>query len=255
MDQRGPSHPRPPVLPAAQREELADEIADRLDGPMSVLGIAFLLLVLAETVHEPQGHLSTAFQVASWTIVAAFAAEFVLRLYVAPSRSRFLRRNWWQLIFLALPFLRVFRVLRVVRILRYLRGGRILSSALRVTRSAGRRLGGRVAWLCAVTAITILAASQLLFEFTDVDPYSEALYRAAMATITGQPTRLGGVGRLLDLVLGSFSVIVFATLAGIVGAYLVEQQGEEKQSFPDASEARREVRSEERSEERSEPQA
>lgn len=221
--------------PAAERERLAEEIADRLDAPMSALGIAFLLLVLAETIIEPQGVLGTVFQIASWMIVAAFVAEFALRFYVAPSRGRFLRRNWWQLIFLALPFLRIFRALRAVRILRLLRTSRILSSALRATRTAGRRLRGRVAWLGSVTAITILAASQLLYELGDIDSYPDALYRAAMATITGQPTTLDGVGRLLDVVLGSFSVVVFATLAGIVGAYLVEHKGEQVPAVPGAA--------------------
>lgn len=217
----------------AERERLADEIADRLDAPMSALGIAFLLLVLAETIVEPQGVLGTVLQIASWTIVAAFVAEFALRFSVAPSRGRFLRRNWWQLIFLALPFLRIFRALRAVRVLRLLRTSRILSSALRATRTAGRRLRGRVAWLAAVTGITILAASQLLFVLSDVDSYTEALYRAAMATITGQPTTLDGAGRLLDVVLGSYSVVVFATLAGIVGAYLVEHKGAQDLPIPD----------------------
>lgn len=221
--------PDAPILarPDPERERLADEIADRLDAPMSALGIAFLLLVLAETIIEPQGFLGTVFQVASWMIVAAFVAEFALRLYVAPSRGRFVRRNWWQLIFLALPFLRIFRALRAVRILRLFRASRILSSALRATRTAGRRARGRIAWLGSVTAIAILAASQLLYELSDVDSYPDALYRAAMATITGEPTTLDGVGRFLDVVLGSFSVVVFATLAGIVGAYLVEHKGEQ----------------------------
>lgn len=210
--------------PAAEREQLAEDIADHLDAPMAALGVVFLLLVLAETVVEPRGTLSTVFQAASWVIVAAFAGEFALRLYVAPSRTRFLRRNWWQLIFLVLPFLRVLRALRAVRVLRFLRVSRILSSALRATRTAGRRLTGRVVWLAAITVIVILAASQLLYELGDVGTYAEALYRAAMATITGEPTTIGGIGRVLDVVLAAFSVVVFATLAGAVGAYLVERK-------------------------------
>lgn len=218
--------------PEAERERLADEIADHLDAPMAALGIVFLLLVLAETVVEPRGSLSTVFQVASWVIVAAFVAEFALRLYVAPSRSRFLRRNWWQLIFLVLPFLRIFRALRAVRVLRFFRVGRILSSALRATRTAGRRLTGRVVWLVAITAIVVLASSQLLYELGDVGSYAEALYLAALATITGEPTSVAGVGQVLDVVLGTFSVVVFATLAGAVGAYLVERKRLELETPP-----------------------
>lgn len=222
--------------PDAEREEIAEAILEELDRPMAALGIVFLLLVLAETLIEPQGAVGTTFQVLSWLIVAAFAAEFLLRLYVAPSRGRFLRRNWTQIAFLVLPFLRVFRVLRGLRFLRFGRVGRILSSALRVTRTAGRRLRGRIAWLATVTSTVVLAASQLLYELGDVEPYSEALYRAAMATVTGEPTTIAGVGRLLDVVLAGYSVVVFATLAGIVGAFLIERRAAEAAPAPGAGE-------------------
>lgn len=215
--------------PAEERAELAEEIARQLDRPMAALGVVFLLLVVAETVVEPRGGVGIAFQVLTWLIVAAFTAEFALRLYVAPSRGEFLRRNWWQLVFLVLPFLRVFRVLRSLRFLRLGRAGRILSSALRVTRTAGRRLRGRIAWLATTTVIVILAASQLLNEFGEVDSYAEALYRAAMATVTGEPTTVAGIGRVLDVVLAAYSVVVFATLAGIVGAFLIERRADEAQ--------------------------
>lgn len=213
--------------PPEERAELAEEIARQLDRPMAALGVVFLLLVVAETVVEPRGGVGTAFQWLTWLLVAAFTTEFALRLYVAPSRGEFLRRNWWQLVFLVLPFLRVFRVLRGLRLLRIGRAGRILSSALRVTRTAGRRLRGRIAWLATTTAIVVLAASQLLHEFGDVDGYADALYLAAMATVTGEPTTVPGIGRVLDVVLAAYSVVVFAALAGIVGAYLIERRAGE----------------------------
>lgn len=212
--------------PDHERDELAEEIASRLDGPMSALGVLFGLLVLTETLTSPEGAIGTAFTATSWLIVAVFTAEFLLRLYVAPSRSRFLRRNWWQIIFLVLPFLRVVRVLRGLSWLRLGRTGRILSSALRITRTAGRRLRGRIAWLATTTSIVILASSQLLYEFGDIPTYTEALYRATMATMTGEPTTVGGVGRIMDVVLASYSVVVFAALAGSIGAYLMEQRAE-----------------------------
>ncbi len=213
--------------PDQEREEIAAAIVEELDRPMAALGIVFLLLVLAETLIDPQGAIGTTFQVVTWLIVAVFTAEFLLRLYVAPSRGKFLRRNWPQIVFLILPFLRVLRVLRGLRFLRFGRAGRILSSALRVTRTAGRRLRGRIAWLATVTATVVLASSQLLYEFGDVERYSEALYRAAMATVTGEPTTVEGIGRVLDVVLGGYSVVVFATLAGIVGAFLIERRAAE----------------------------
>lgn len=216
---------RRPVLQrtAAERERLSEVIADRLDGPMTALGIVFVLLVVAETVVRPQGALGTAFAVASWVLWAAFVAEFVVRMVVAPSTSRFFRRNWWQLVFLLLPFLRFFRILSRLRLRALTRAGRVVSSTVRGTRLAARELTGRVAWLAAVTVIVVLASSQLLFEFAGYDDYALALHDAAHATIVGDPLAATGVvARVVEIVLSIYSVVVFAALAGMLGAYFLE---------------------------------
>lgn len=211
--------------PEGERERLAESIADRLDKPMTVLGVIFLLLVLAETVARPRGEVATVYATVSWVIWAAFVGEFVLRMVVAPSTARFLRRNWWQLVFLALPFLRFLRIVARLRLRPLMRGGRVLSSAVRGTRTAGRNLSGRAAWLGATTVIVVLAASQLLFEFAAYDTYADALHDAAYAAVTGQPlTADAGFARVLELVLAVYSVVVFAALAGMLGAYFLERR-------------------------------
>ena len=86
----------------SDREALTQRIADRMDGPMTALGLIFLLLVLGETLVRPRGALSTVFTVTSWVLWGIFVAEFILRMTVAPSTSRFLKKYWWQVIFLSL---------------------------------------------------------------------------------------------------------------------------------------------------------
>lgn len=205
---------------AERREAWAEELLDRLTPAMSALGVLFLLVVLGEQFAREGSGLAGFLTVAGWLLWAVFAAEFVARLVVAPDTGRFLRRNWWQVLFLVLPFLRILRVVRAVRVLRT---GRVLSSAVRTSRSARRVLGGRVAWLAVVSAITVLGSSQLLFEFGEYDAYGDALHAAALATITGEPLgRPDGFSRTLEVLLATFSVVVFATLAGTLGAYFLE---------------------------------
>jgi voltage-gated potassium channel len=201
------------------RERWAEVVATRLDGPMSALGMIFLLVVLAQTVAT-----STAVQrplaVVGWLLWGVFVSEFALRLWVAPSRRRFLRRNWWQVVFLALPML---RFVRLVLVLRAARAGRVVSSAVRSSRSAGRVLSDRLAWLAAVSVIVVLAASQLLFAFGVYEVYGDALHAAALVTIVGQPMgQQDGLAQVLDVVLAIWSVGVFAALAGTLGAYFLE---------------------------------
>lgn len=228
-----PSPEREPIRrrDSDAREELAERIADRLDVPITAAGVIFLLLVLAETISDPQGAIGTIFRSTSWILWAVFVGEFILRMTVAPSTGTFLRRNWWQLIFLALPALRFVRALRVLRAARV---GRVLSSAVRSSRSAGRKLTSRLATVAVVTIVVILTSSQLLFELGDYGSYAEALDDAALATVAGEPffpeqTSL----RVLQILVVSYSVVVFAALAGAIGAFLLERRDEDDHRLHD----------------------
>lgn len=201
------------------RERWAEVVATRLDGPMSALGMIFLLVVLGQTVATASA-VQRPLAVVGWLLWGVFVSEFALRLWVAPSRRRFLRRNWWQVIFLALPML---RFVRLVLVLRAARAGRVVSSAVRSSRSAGRVLSDRLSWLVAVSVIVVLAASQLLFAFGVYELYGDALHAAALVTIVGQPMgQENGLAKVLDVVLAIWSVGVFAALAGTLGAYFLE---------------------------------
>lgn len=139
--------------PPSERERFAEGLLDRLTPVMSALGVLFLLLVLGERAARPGSSLSMVFTVAGWVSWAAFVTEFVARMVVAPHTGAFLKRNGWQVLFLVLPFLRVLRLVRAVRLLR---AGRLVSGAVRGTRSAGRALGSRLGWLAVSSAILVL---------------------------------------------------------------------------------------------------
>lgn len=200
----------------------AEILARRLDRPMAALGLVFLFVVLAQNLAGPA--LAGPLAVAGWVLWAVFVAEFALRAYVAQDQKRFWRRSWWQVIFLAVPFLRVLRVASLLRFTRIIRLSGVLSSAIRGTRSAGRILGGRIGWLAVVTGVVILASSQLLYIVGVYDAYGDALHAAALATITGEPFGSSdAVARVLEVMLAAYSVVVFATLAGALGAYFLER--------------------------------
>ena len=197
-------------------------LSRRLDKPMGVLGLVFLLVVLGQSLaREPW--LVTALTVIGWLFWVVFVAEFGYRAVTARDRRRFWARNWWQLLFLALPFLRFARALTLLRAARV---GGVVSAAVRGSRSAGRLLTGRIGWLAAVTGVVVLACSQLLYVLGAYDDYAVALYDTALATVVGEPlTAAGQLARVLDVVLAVYSVAVFATLAGALGAYFLEGRG------------------------------
>lgn len=206
----------------SERLRLAEAVERRLDPAMGMLGIVFALVVVAEAFVRPAGTLGTAVTWAGWSLWAVFVIEFLARLAIAPSKGGFLKKNWWQALFLAFPFLRIFRVLRAARIAR---AGRLVSGSLRAGRTAAGALTGRIGWLLGVTAVVILAFSQLLFEFGGYDSYGDSLFEAAMAAITGEALSAGStLARVSSVALALYSVAVFASLAAAVGAFFVENR-------------------------------
>ncbi|GAB2520354.1 voltage-gated potassium channel [Paramicrobacterium agarici] len=215
----------------AERISDAEALARHLDRPMGILGVIFVFIVLGQLLAE-NPVLITVLTVLSWGFWAIFVAEFLLRAYIARFQKAFWKRNWWQIIFLLVPFLRFFRALqafRLVRLTRFARFGSVISAGIRGTRSAGRLLTGRIAWLGAVTAVVVLVSSQLLYLTGSYETYGQALHEAALATITG-----GGIdstsalSQFLQIVLAVYSVVVFATLAGSLGAYFLRPQPSEQ---------------------------
>ncbi len=74
-----------------------------------------------------------------------------------------------------------------------------------------------------MTAIIILVSSQLLFLTESYDSYVDALYESALLAISGTPLTIdSGFSRLLEVVLSIYAVVVFATLAGALGAFFLE---------------------------------
>lgn len=199
---------------------------------MGILGVLFLFVVLGQLI-ATQGALVGALAILGWVFWLVFVAEFLLRAYLARFQREFWTRNWWQVIFLLVPFLRFFRSLQTLRLLRLARVGRvggILSASVRGTRSAGRLLTSRIAWLVAVTAVVALGSSQLLFISGTYDTYADALYEASLTTVTGSGiTSADGFPRVLHLVLATYSVAVFASLAGTLGAYFLRGTGMERE--------------------------
>lgn len=216
----------PRAAAEAERETLAESLFTRLHPLMAWLAALFLLVVVGDNLVQDQSPFATIFTVAGWVIWAVFVLDFVLRAVIAPSKGTFLRRNWWQVVFLALPFLALFRVFLALRVAR---AGRLLSAAVRSTRSATSKLRNRLALVTAVTVIVVLVAANLLYEFAGVEPYGRALHAAALATITGEPIRAENpVGMVLDVILALYSVVVFAAVAGSLGAFFLEQTAEDE---------------------------
>ena len=219
-----PEGPRRPRRPARERERIAREIYERIHPAMALLGLLFAAVTFSYAIVPESTPARLGFAVATWILWALFLAEFLVRLAISPSTVNFLRKNWWQIVFLVLPFLSIVRALLILRLAR---SGRLLSAAVRGARSARASLASRTAWLAVVSILVILTGTDLTFEFRCFSSYASALHDVALAAMVGEPMSSHcGLSAVLEVVLGAFSVIVFATLAGTVGAFLLQHHQE-----------------------------
>ena len=204
------------------RDAVLNGLAQRLDKPMGALGVLFVLVVLGQALAR-HPTLSTALTVSSWVLWAVFVAEFGLRAWLARGHAgTFWRRNWWQVLFLAVPFL---RFARAAATLRAARAGGVITAAVRGSRSAGRLLTDRLAWLAIITTTVILSVGQLLVLADTYRSYGRALHDVALTTVTGEPlTATDPLAQVVELVLAVYSVVVFGTLAGALGAFFLSSE-------------------------------
>lgn len=216
---------------ATTRERLAALIEQRLDIPMAALALVWAVLVAYELVAPADQQ--TLLTVAGQAIWGVFVVEFVVKLVVSGKPLRFLRRRWPSVVFLVLPVFRLFRVVRAVRSLRLLPAARVLGSSYRAVGTARGLLHGRLTFLVVTTAIVIFSGGQLLYLIERgragaVTSLGDALWWSANLVISSNsdydPVTL--VGRLLGLVLSAYAVVVFASVAGVLGAYFVESRAE-----------------------------
>lgn len=207
---------------------------------MAWLGVVFALLVGYELAVELGPDATRVVSIAVWSIWALFLVEFSLKLALAPQRLRYLRRHWWQVGLLLIPALRVLSFLRLLRLGRALPAGRVLSSSYRAAGTARHLLGGRLAYLGGLSVILTIAVAELAFLFERDEAqgafgnFGDALLWSASAILglQGDPVPASVGGRIAMLIGFAAGLVVVASFAGIVGAFLVDERRERASKEP-----------------------
>lgn len=204
---------------------------------MAWLGIVFALLVGYELAVDLTPATARALEIAGWSIWAVFLLEFLAKLWLAPAKRSFLRRHWLQVLMLAVPALRVLRFLRLVRLGRALPAARVVSSSYRTAGAAKRLFRSRLGYLAGISAIAAVGLAELAFLLERNEPkgvfgsFGDALLWsfATVLALQGEPVPVSNGARLAMLVGFAFGVVIVASLAGTVGAYLVDERRERAQ--------------------------
>lgn len=162
-------------------------------------------------------------------VCGIFLVDFVIHLWLAPSRRRYLRLGWIDLLssIPMVPWLRWGRLFRVLRILRALRSFQAVGEKLRADRASGTFVTVGLTSLIAVLFATIA-----VFEFEQNAPAAnirsagDALWWA-FATITtigyGDHYPVTAAGRVVAVVLVVFGLSFFGTFTAYVASFFLEK--------------------------------
>ena len=91
--------------------EALDRFERQTAWPMLVLSLAIIPLLVIPLVANLSPSTESTIYTLDWVLWALFAAEYAIRLYLAPAKGRFMRTNVIDLVVVVLPFLRPLRVM------------------------------------------------------------------------------------------------------------------------------------------------
>jgi voltage-gated potassium channel len=205
-----------------------------VDGPMMVLALAMIPLIVVPLVYDLSPAANGAFLAVDYLVWAAFAVEYVIKLWLAPDRWRFFKTNIPDLIIVGVPMLRPLRILRSVRLLRLLRLARLATFAVEGIHEARSILRQRgLSWVLLIVAALNLVAAALVLTFErdtpngNIHSYPDALWWAVTTITTvgyGDRFPSSPAGRGVVVVLMVAGIAMFGIVTASIAAYFVEQR-------------------------------
>ena len=227
------------VAAEQERDEGALERFERQTAlPMLVLALAIIPLLVVPLVLDLPASTERTIVTIEWFIWAAFAAEYLIRLYLAPAKWPFVRNNKIDLVVVLVPFLRPLRVVRSARALRVIRAARgvsLLARGLDAVRDVFTR--HKLHYALLVTLFVVIAGAVLVQSFEagapegNIESLPDALWWA-MTTVTTVgygdrfPTTAGG--RAIGVVLMIVGIALFGFLAGSLASFFLDRDAEAK---------------------------
>lgn len=215
-----------PSLDAVTRVERWER---RSEIPLLLLAVAFLL-AYAWPVVDPRidSGLRTSLTVASWSVWAAFAVDFAVRLFLAEERWRYAVRHWYDAALIALPMLRPLRLLRLLALARILNRSATTSLVGRVS----AYVGGAALMAVALGSLAVLDAEQDA-PGANITRYGDALWWAATTVTTvgyGDFYPTTTQGRLIAVALMVIGIALVGAVTASVAAWMVGQVEQEREN-------------------------
>lgn len=207
-------------------QERYDRAVKRLQLPMTVLALALLPVLLLPVLYDLSADAQRALSIASAVLWAAFVAEYVLLLRLAPDRRRHVRTHLPDLVLIALPMLRPLRALRILRVFG-------VGASLAVGASKGGASVARqgLLWTFGVVVVLLGSLSAVVLDLErdaadgNIKSYGDALWWAVTTSTTvgyGDRYPTTGAGRAVGVVVMLCGIAVLGVLTAAVASWFVK---------------------------------
>jgi voltage-gated potassium channel len=203
--------------------------------PLMVLALLMIPLLLAPEVFSLSPDQDALLEMLDWFIYACFAADFLIKIYLAPSAIEHIKRNWLDVVILLLPLLRPLRILQGARMLRLVRAVRVLAFAGEGLAKLRALLAQRKLNIVLLVTLGILVLSAGLVSVVEresggtIKGFGDALWWAVTTVTTvgygdAVPTTVEGRGIAVFLML--VGIVFYSILTANLAAYFVEAESD-----------------------------
>lgn len=218
----------------ARSQDAYNRFSAAVELPLTILALLWLpVLVLPLAARLPAGIAGT-FNTIDYLVWAVFVVEYLVRLYLAPSRWLFFTRHLLDLAMVALPALRPVRALRLLRLAR---AGVVLAGALKRAREILTHRGLHLVLLAVLGVVLVCSAAELGFEQhacgATIHNFPDALWWATVTVTTvgygdKYPVSPGGRGVAVVLMLAGIGLI--GVLTATVASYFIEEKTDQEKA-------------------------
>ncbi len=219
-----------------RRSAQLDRFERATEFPLLVLALLVIPMLLAPVAFTLSEGMERALLALDGIIWGVFAAELLVRTYLAPRRLPYLRQHWFDVLIVALPFLRPLRIARSARALRVLRVVRAVAYLVRAAHATRAIMGRGGVQGALLFALGALVASATVITFAEqgsggeIDGFGAAVWWAVTTVTTvgyGDIYPVTVVGRGVATFLMLVGIGLFGLLTANVAAYFVESGPEQ----------------------------